>query len=54
MFCVCGQLRGVTLERNKLGDYDTNTYNPSKIVVDGVEFAGAAAFLGPVSPFFPT
>ena len=35
MWCVCGQLRGVTLERNYWGDYDT--LSGGKIVVDGVE-----------------
>ena len=35
MWCVCGQLRGVTLERNKT-DYDT--YLDGKIVADGVEW----------------
>ena len=35
MWCACGQLRGVTLERNST-DYDT--YDGSgKIVADGVE-----------------
>ena len=34
MWCVCGQLRGVTLERNHT-DYDT--YGGGKIVADGVE-----------------
>ena len=34
MWCVCGQLRGVTLERNKR-DYHT-VYSGSKIVADGV------------------
>ena len=35
MWCVCGQLRGVTLERNK-NDYDKS--RSAKIVVDGVEW----------------
>ena len=35
MWCVCGQLRGVTLERNK-NDY--NTYSGGRIVADGVEW----------------
>ena len=35
MWCVCGQLRGVTLERNKK-DYYTQT--GGKIVADGVEW----------------
>ena len=34
MWCVCGQLRGVTLERNKM-DYRTD--GGGKIVADGVE-----------------
>ena len=34
MWCVCGQLRGVTLERNKK-DYSTGL--GGKIVADGVE-----------------
>ena len=35
---MCGQLRGVTLERNKT-DYETSKYDGDscKIVVDGVE-----------------
>ena len=33
MWCVCGQLRGVTLERNKT-DYET--LRVGKIVADGV------------------
>ena len=33
MWCVCGQLRGVTLERN---DDDYYTIYGGKIVVDGV------------------
>ena len=38
MWCVCGQLRGVTLERNKT-DYVVGTYRGTgKIVVDGVEW----------------
>ena len=36
MWCVCGQLRGVTLERND-ADYKNDKYSPGKIVVDGVE-----------------
>ena len=35
MWCVCGQLRGVTLERNGM-DYDTS--RGGKIVADGVEW----------------
>ena len=35
MRCVCGQLRGVTLERNK-NDYYTGYNKDGKIVVDGV------------------
>ena len=35
MRCVCGQLRGVTLERNKT---DYTTYDGGKIVADGVEW----------------
>ena len=35
MWCVCGQLRGVTLERNKK---DYATLDGGKIVVDGVEW----------------
>ena len=38
MWCVCGQLRGVTLERNKRGDYFTGVFSDGKIVVDGVEW----------------
>ena len=34
MWCVCGQLRGVTLERNKKDYYA----NGGKIVADGVEW----------------
>ena len=34
MWCVCGQLRGVTLGRNKM-DYETA--DGGKIVADGVE-----------------
>ena len=34
MWCVCGQLRGVTLERNET-DYEKGP--SAKIVVDGVE-----------------
>ena len=37
MWCVCGQLRGVTLERNK-EDYSMGYDNSGKIVVDGVEW----------------
>ena len=36
MWCACGQLRGVTLERNST-DYFTGFDNSGKIVVDGVE-----------------
>ena len=36
MWCVCGQLRGVTLERNDR-DYYTGYEDGSKIVADGVE-----------------
>ena len=35
MWCVCGQLRGVTLERNKL-DYATD-WGGGPIVADGVK-----------------
>ena len=43
MRCVCGQLRGVTLERNNT-DYFTGSYQDyeegegGKIVVDGMEW----------------
>ena len=33
MWCVCGQLRGVTLERNEEGDYGASS--GGKIVADG-------------------
>ena len=36
MRCVCGQLRGVTLERNDTDYYTWNGGGP--IVVDGVEW----------------
>ena len=86
MWCVCGQLRGVTLERNSTGLYvedgatatmdggsisgcrlygvvcedsgSTATVRPPAAAPSAappcpLRAAGAAAFLGPVSPFFP-
>ena len=37
MRCVCGQLRGVTLERNKKDYFKYDSKPPCRIVVDGVE-----------------
>ena len=37
LWCACGQLRGVTLERNK-NDYGLGYFKDGRIVVDGVEW----------------